>query len=215
MVAICQGGLGVDMSPHNPTNLQFRFALTDVSDTGKVSMKWNCVDWHSTAQTVVDCMDAFSRPTYLPHNLLPRQVRELGCIHHPEDALTEARALSAELLAQPPIIMNDPRLSYFLCTTAVTEGDRRMEDREWTPLTCLNAIRKMKRLARQHNKWPVIMRVSDMSPHSSFPHKLSVLTGGPTQPWQLRHYKNQLKISELQQRQEQYCAALEAAQKKA
>jgi hypothetical protein len=149
---------GIDVSPDNPDQPEFRFGLTDVNDTGKVTMKWNSLNWACTAQTVLECMEVYSRQTYHPLDMIPRQVRELGCIHQPEDAATEAQALAVELTSQSRIVGGEKPWAYFLCKSS--EGNRRMEDQAWTPLGNLDDIRMMKRLAREHSMWPIIMRVS-------------------------------------------------------
>jgi hypothetical protein len=121
-------------------------------------MKWNSLNWACTAQTVLECMEVYSRQTYHPLDMIPRQVRELGCIHQPEDAATEAQALAVELTSQSRIVGGEKPWAYFLCKSS--EGNRRMEDQAWTPLGNLDDIRMMKRLAREHSMWPIIMRVS-------------------------------------------------------
>jgi hypothetical protein len=159
---LTQNGLvGVDISPNNPLNPDFRFGATDINEFGKVRMKWHSFPWSCPEGDIVLALEAYSRPSYTPASVLDTQLKYLEAIHHPGNAAKEAEDLAAKLKAsQAP--KNEPQWLYFLC--AQDEADVLLEERDWAQMRKQpNDIKMMKRMSREQGKWPVIIRVSSVS----------------------------------------------------
>lgn len=158
---------GVDVSPNDPLNPQFRFCVTDITEFGNVKMQWRNLNWNCVENEVVQALNAFSRPLFGPDTVLARQLKDLDTIHHPEDAAKEAQDLANELKARQPV-KNDPGWFYFLCNAS--EANISLDTRTWTPLRKQpNDIKMMKRLSKEQRKWAIIIRVGRSNPpfHSS------------------------------------------------
>jgi len=197
---------GVDVSPNDPLNPQFRFGVTDITEFGNVKMQWRNLNWNCVENEVVQALNAFSRPLFSPDSVLARQLKDLETIHHPEDAAKEAQDLSNKLKTREPV-KNEPDWFYFLCNAS--EANISLDKRIWTPLRKQpNDIKMMKRLSKEQSKWAIIVRVS----RPRFFNHRSVFSADKLwvpQPWQLRHHKLCLQIFNLQQRQMEYCRELD------
>src|SRR5690242_9135213 len=151
---------GVDVSPKDPRNPLFRFAVTDVTEFGDVKMQWRTLPWSCAENAVVRCLEAFSRPLFTPESILATHLKRLEIIHGPEDAAKEAQDLANELKFQQPI-KDDPEWTYFLC--GGNDATVPMEERDWQPLRRMpNDFKIMKRNSREVGKWPIIVRVSQI-----------------------------------------------------
>jgi hypothetical protein len=170
---LTQNGLvGVDVSPDNPRNPDFRFAATDINEFGNVRMKWHTFSWNCPEGDIVLALEAYSRPSYTPASVLDTQLKYLEAIHHPENAAKEAEDLAAKLKAsQAP--KNEPQWLYFLC--AQDEADVLLEERDWAQMRKQpNDIKMMKRMSREQGKWPVIIRVGSVSHTHTYTHTHSL-----------------------------------------
>jgi hypothetical protein len=169
---------GVDVSPDDPLNPQFKFAVTDITEFGHAKMEWRNLNWNCAETEVVKCLEAFSRPLFGPESVLARQLADLATIHHPEDAAKEAQDLASELQARGSVA-HEPDWLYFLCNT----GDAMvpLAERTWTPLRRQpNDFKMMKRLSREQGRWAIIIRVSRFSP--LLPHDAGVCVSTLTKP---------------------------------
>lgn len=151
------GAIGVDVSPNDPNHPEFRFAATDITEFGKVRMKWHAFSWNCPEGDIILALEAYSRPSYSLASVLDTQLRYLEAIHHPEDAAKEAEELSEQLKA-PQVPGNESGWVYFLCGR--DEADVPLEDRDWSQLRKQpNDVKMMKRSSREQGKWPVVIRV--------------------------------------------------------
>jgi hypothetical protein len=193
-----------DVSPKDPHHLQFRFAITDITEFGNVQMKWLYLDWNCTELEFVKALAENSRPAFDPEAEIPRLLRHLETVFEPEDAAKEAEEYSKELQSLQPV-KNEPEWTYFLCTPH--EGTTFVENRTWTPLRRQpNDVKMMKRLSREQSKWPIIVRVRlrirlVCVPASLPRSSLTDIREQPSQPAQWHHYKRCLRVHQLQARQ--------------
>ncbi|KAL2024424.1 hypothetical protein VTK56DRAFT_8235 [Thermocarpiscus australiensis] len=174
--------IGPYLSPEEQPSPQLQFLISDITEFGHVDMKWFNLSWTCTEEEVVERLEGYSCPSYRPETVVPRQLKELECIHHPEGAFNQAQAMIQELLAQRPV-ENEPSWSYFLCDNT---GHRHIEEQQWIPLGGPKEFRTMKQEARRRGMRPVLIR-----------------------PWQRRHYTLCKQIQQLQQYQFLYCQQLD------
>ena len=106
---------GIDVSPASPAHPQFRFGLTDITESGTVNMHWRSLPWSCTESDVVRVLTTFSRPNFSPESALRAQLADLATIEYPADAAEEARGLEKELRERAPVVVGEPEWQYILC----------------------------------------------------------------------------------------------------
>ncbi|KAJ4304351.1 hypothetical protein N0V88_001964 [Collariella sp. IMI 366227] len=148
---------GIDISPIDPFDRQFRFAVTDVNKFGEVAMKWIYLDRNSDEATMLRYLEANSRSNYEVDAIVPQQIRELETIQQPEDAVQEARKLIEELKAMKNPNGSEEKWTYALCDPDVTEDH--LINRTWIPLKLRNDAKYMRRQSRELSKVPVLVRI--------------------------------------------------------
>jgi hypothetical protein len=140
----------------DPRKRAFRLAIATVTEYGGVEMKWKYPGWGCTEEDISQILDDSSPALFDPETAFARHVQELKRIIDPPDVFNEAQSMIKKLESQEPV-QDEAPWSYFLCDSA---GDnRRMEDRQWTPLRKPSDFGTMNHLAKQQKKVPVLLRV--------------------------------------------------------
>ncbi|KAK3302194.1 uncharacterized protein B0T15DRAFT_505249 [Chaetomium strumarium] len=186
---LMKGGVdGVDVSPSHPRIPQFKFAVTHVTEFGRVKMQWCRLNWGCSEKEIQRCLDAAPKPQYRLDTIRDRLLRELGRIQQPEDAVREAKDLVEELKSDNVVVEYEAEWSYFL-TGNLDEATARLEKkREWKALKTPDDVKLMKCSSNEQGRWPIMAR-----------------------PWEMRNHDICFAIFKLQQRQLLHAQQVEKA----